>query len=67
MLPIPGFINFSFLHYNLQKYFILCYTCVTTTLQHRILQSKRPDPSFVSVIIKNCVRTSSITTSSSSA
>ena len=45
------FVDYPFLHYDVEKDVVLCHTCVTAVEQHKILRSKRPDPAFVSVAI----------------
>ncbi len=42
------FVDYPFLHYDVERDVILCHTCLTAVQQKKILQSKRPDPAFVS-------------------
>ena len=45
------FLDFPFLHYDVARDVVLCHTCRTAVQQKKILQSKRPDPAFVSSLV----------------
>ena len=42
------FIDFPFLHYDVDKDVVFCHTCLTAVEQKKILHSKHPDAAFVS-------------------
>ena len=49
------FIDFPFLHYDVERDAIFCLTCMTAVQQRKVLRSKRSDPAFVSSYVMMCV------------